>query len=85
MPVSYVFSTFLADPAMLWFGSGSGEILKSVIFIVASYVLDNFLNFCRFNCSGSESVLLDCNADTDTSDCSHTQDVGVSCLSGKIL
>ena len=59
---------FLTDPAVLSFGSGSGEIqLMSV------------------NCDGSESLLLDCNADTDTSDCSHPEDAGVSCLSGKML
>ena len=59
---------FLADPAVLSFGSGSGEIQLTSV-----------------NCDGSESVLLDCDAYTDTIDCGHIEDAGVSCLSGKIL
>ena len=34
-------------------------------------------------CTGSESRLLDCSYGTDTSEDSHSEDVGVRCLPGK--
>ena len=34
-------------------------------------------------CNGSETRLIDCPYDTDTSDCNHYEDAGVACSSGK--
>ena len=34
------------------------------------------------SCLGSESQLLDCSYDSNTGDCSHSEDAGVSCQTG---
>ena len=38
--------------------------------------------YSSFICSGVESALIQCLYNTDTSSCSHLDDVGVSCSSG---
>ena len=36
------------------------------------------------SCLGSESQLLDCSYDSNTADCSHSEDAGVSCQTGEV-
>ena len=36
-------------------------------------------------CTGSESRLMDCTYDPDTSDCGHHDDAGVRCVPGEII